>query len=57
MLDPWVIEEIKRREDERRREEERPRVQIPLHTPTFPDGDEAQPPKEEQERGVVVIDL
>jgi hypothetical protein len=56
MLDPWVIEEIKRREDERRREQEQGRVEIPIHTPV-PGGDEAKPPKEEQERGVVVIDL
>ena len=55
MLDPWVIEEIKRREEERRREQER--VQIPLHQPPLPDGDEATPSKEEKDRGVVVIDL
>lgn len=30
MLDPWIIEEIKRRErEERQKREERPRVEIP----------------------------
>lgn len=56
MLDPWVIEEIKRREEERRREHEHRRVEIPVYAPV-PDSDAAQPPKEDTERGVVVIDL
>ena len=56
MLDPWVIEEIRRRE-ESKRDNERGRVQIPLHRPTLPDADETRPSKEEQERGVVIIDL
>ena len=56
MLAPWVIEDFKRREEERRRDD-RGRVQIPLHQPTMPEGDEATPSKEEHERGVVVIDL
>ena len=56
MLDPWVIEEIRRRE-ERKRDNGREQVQIPLHRPTLPDGDETQPAQEEQERGVVIIDL
>ena len=56
MLDPWVIEEIKRREDERRREHEQGRVELPLPMPT-PEGDATKPPKEDSDRGVTVIDL
>ncbi len=56
MLDPWVIEEIKRREEERRREHERGRVEIPIYAPVH-EGDEARPPKEDSDRGVTVIDL
>jgi hypothetical protein len=56
MLDPWVIEEIKRREDERRREHDQGRVELPIHAPV-PQGDETKPPKEESDRGVTVIDL
>lgn len=56
MLDPWVIEEIKRREEERRREREPGRLELPLHAPV-PEGDETRPPKEDSDRGVTVIDL
>lgn len=55
MLDAFIIEEIKRREQERRREDER-RPSLPLHddVPTRPvrqggeDGD--------SDRGVIIID-
>lgn len=55
MLDPWIIEEIRRREEERRKEHERPVViEMPQADPPErgrpTDGDEPQ-------RGVVVIDL
>ena len=59
MLDPWIIEEIRRREDERRREREAGRVELPLESPEYretegPKTDDAQ---KDGERGVVVIDL
>ena len=55
MLDAFIIEEIKRREEEhRRRESERPRVEMP-ESPPIPipsrQGEEEAPP-----RGVVIID-
>ena len=56
MLDPWIIEEIRRREDERRRDSEAPRIELPLEYP----GDSAPPTGDRDEgipRGVVVIDL
>lgn len=57
MLDPWIIEEIKRRE----REDEEAR-RLPLQLPV-PDRRYEEPPVEDEasppagERGVVVIDL
>jgi hypothetical protein len=56
MLDPWIIEEILKKEEERRREEERGRPELPVDRydenkrPTTS-------PKEESERGVMIIDI
>ena len=55
MLDPWIIEEIIKRESEQRQERERPHVQLPLERPQFPDRPRSKEP--ESERGVVVIDI
>ena len=57
MLDPWIIEEIRRREE--RDEQPRERIEIPLESPYQRDGDgPAVPePEKENERGVVIIDL
>jgi hypothetical protein len=56
MLDPWIIEEILKKEEERRREEERGRAEVPV-----PYREERQPtvtpPREETERGVMIIDI
>jgi hypothetical protein len=58
MLDPWIIEEIKRRE-QRSRIEQQPRVEVPLQGPERDrdkgggrpaDGEEAPP------RGIAIID-
>ena len=58
MLDPWIIEEILRRENDRRREQERPRIEVPLESPRRDrDPAEANPPPRGEERGVVVIDI
>lgn len=51
MLDPWIIEEILRRERQR---EERPQVQIELDD-TPPRPPIARP--EEPQRGVTIIDI
>ena len=31
MLEPWIIEQIRRREEEERRRNERPQLEIPAH--------------------------
>jgi hypothetical protein len=58
MLDPWIIEEILKKEEERRREE-RGRVELPVDTYREDDKPRVTPPRQdsENERGVVVIDI
>ena len=56
MLDPWIIEEIIRREDEARRRQEETRVELPLEAPRYHDND-SQKPSEDSERGVTIIDM
>jgi len=57
MFEPWILEEIRRQEEEEaRRQLERPQLEIvedirPLPPPREKDG------KDECERGVVVLDL
>jgi hypothetical protein len=59
MLDPWIIEEILKREDERRREKERGHIELPVDTyredrlPTVTPAE----PREETGRGVMIIDI
>lgn len=58
MLDPWIIDEILRREEEKRREQER-RIEMPLETPRGRDSEPKAPsrPPPESERGVMIIDI
>jgi hypothetical protein len=54
MLDPWIIEEIRRREEEERNHrDERPVLEIPLELPVVPTGK----PDDNEERGVVIVDF
>jgi hypothetical protein len=55
MLDAFIIEEIKRRENdlERRRETERPSIHIPLPEPAR---SPQQSEEEKPQRGVIIID-
>jgi hypothetical protein len=58
MLDPWIIDEIIRREQEKRQEQERARIEAPLHPPRYRDTDQRPvAPSEDSDRGVVVIDI
>jgi hypothetical protein len=56
MLPPYIIEEIRRRESEQRRRHEQPRIELPLPT-LVPNRPPREAPREESERGVVIIDL
>jgi hypothetical protein len=58
MLDPWIIEEIRRREEERNREKARESVVIDLPVPERKPGSESvRPTDEETPRGVTIIDF
>ena len=55
MLPPFIIEQIRRREeDERRRRYEQPVLELPLESPYAPLPKEK--PEEKSERGVIIID-
>ena len=53
MLEPWIIEQIRRREEEERRRQEQPRLEIPSHDERWKPEDEDK----EKDRGVVIIDM
>jgi hypothetical protein len=62
MLDPWIIDEILKREEDRRREQERARIEAPLQSPPrYKDSGEypaaPAPASDEGERGVTIIDI
>jgi hypothetical protein len=58
MLDPWIIEEIRRREEElRRQQERRPALEIQIETPRYvPDRDRSRD-EQPSDRGVAIIDF
>jgi hypothetical protein len=64
MLEPWIIEQIRRREEEERRRHERPQLELPIPERNWPptrndsedssqDDDDEDAPK----RGVVIIGI
>lgn len=59
MLDPWIIEEIRRREQEEGHDwEEHPGVKLPFEAPIYPHHQDNRPePAPAEERGVVVVDF
>ena len=57
MLDPWIIEEILKKEEERRREQERGRQELPIERHRDTERPTVTPPREETERGVMIIDI
>jgi len=60
MLEPWIIEQIRRREEEERRRNERPQLEVPVRDERWkrPASDEDKDKDDqESERGVVIIDF
>jgi hypothetical protein len=55
MLDPWIIEEIRKREDLDRREEQ-PYLEIPLEDPEE-DDHQVRDEDDDVERGVIIVDF
>jgi hypothetical protein len=61
MLEPWIIDEIRRREEERRRGD-RPQLELPVPDPRWPnEGDSDQTHRDQgdkaPDRGVVIIGM
>jgi len=55
MLDPWIIEEIKRREQ--RKQEQPAVIELPIRGPEGRDHEKPRPPSDEDPpRGVEIID-
>jgi hypothetical protein len=61
MLDAFIIEELRRREEAEKRKQERPRLELPLHdgssygrTEPSRDADAEEEPK--SHRGVIIIE-
>jgi hypothetical protein len=63
MLEPWIIEQIRRREEEERRRQERPQLEVPVRDDRWkhPAGEDEEKERdkenEDSERGVVIIDF
>ncbi len=55
MLPPYIIEEIRRRENEQRRRHEQPQLELPVPIVIPPQGQE--PRRDDDDRGVIIIDL
>jgi len=58
MLDPWIIEEIRRREEEEETQnrEQRPIIEVPYEAPRYPtESDGSKQPGDE--RGVTIVDF
>jgi hypothetical protein len=54
MLDPWIIDEIRRREEEDR---EQPVLELPMDMPVYPNQDGTSSPQPGEERGVFIVDF
>jgi len=64
VLEPWIIEQIRRREEEERRRHEQPRLEIPIRDDRYkrdrPEDEEDEEEKKDRDggnRGVVIIDI
>jgi hypothetical protein len=68
VLEPWIIEQIRRREEEERRRQDRPRLEVPERDGRWKPGSEEEQRRQEQEdeekedrdrpqRGVVIIEM
>ena len=64
MLDAFIIEELRRREEAEKRKSERPRLELPLHNPAgYAYNEPASKPRDEDDeeapkgdRGVIIIE-
>jgi hypothetical protein len=58
MLPPFIIDQIRRREEEERLQHEQPRLELPVDAYRSPrHQDRKDREEEEPERGVIILDL
>ena len=62
MLPPFIIDQIRQREERERlrREQSRPRLELPIDggpVPSHEPASEGTPEDEDEDRGVVIVDL
>lgn len=61
MLEPWIIEQIRRREEEERRRDQRPQLEVPVPdiwpTRKEPDAHDEAGEDEKPKRGVAIIGM
>lgn len=56
MLPPFIIEQIRKREEEERKRYEQPQLEIPIVTPSHP-APKRRDESDEGKRGVTIIEL
>ncbi len=57
MLPPFIIEQIRKREEEERKRYEQPQLEIPIVTPSHPVAPKRRDESDEGKRGVTIIEL
>ena len=57
MLDAYIIEQIRQREEERRRILEQPAIELPLHPQSPPEDDPREGESKPEPSRVVIIDI
>jgi hypothetical protein len=54
MLPPFIIEQIRKREEEQQQRHEQPQLELPIHPPVPKRREETS---EEGQRGIVIVEL
>jgi len=54
VLPPFIIDQIRRREEQEKRRSEQPTLELPVDLPVTPRTDDDE---DERDRGVVIVDL
>ena len=56
MLPPFIIEQIRRREEQERKQYEQPQLELPMH-PSPPREPKRREESEDGQRGVIILEL
>lgn len=57
MLPPFIIQQIRQREERQRREQQRPRLELPLERLPLNAPEEDTEADEDKDRGVIIVEL